>query len=75
MANDRIFIKCRHCNECMTFAKYYPTIGHGIWFHESLDEFVIKHMMCSPAFGGMDLEGDRCFDLLTEDEYAALSRV
>ena len=66
MANDRIFIKCRHCNENMTFAKYYPTIGHGICFKDSLDEFVYKHMQCSPEFGKADLGKDRCFDLFTE---------
>ena len=70
MANDRIRIKCRKCSEEMTFAKYYPTLGHGIWFHEHLDEFVTKHMECSPSFGGPDLNGDRCFELFTESESA-----
>ena len=68
MANDRIFISCKHCGEQMTLAKYYPTIGHGIWHHESLDAFIKKHMECSPAFGGMDLGGDVCFELSTESE-------
>ena len=68
MANDRIFFKCRGCGETKMLAKYYPTIGHGIWFPESVSEWVEKHMECSPNFGGMDLKGDRCFDLFTESD-------
>ena len=70
MANDRIRIKCRKCGEEMTFAKYYPTLGHGIWSSHIpyLEEFVSKHMECSPYFGGDSLNGDRCFDLFTESE-------
>ncbi len=52
----------------MTLAKYYPIMGHGIWFHDSLDEFVTKHMECSPSFGKMDLEGDACFTLFAESD-------
>lgn len=68
MANDRIFLKCRHCGDCTMLAKYYPTIGHGIWNHEKLDEWVDKHMQCSPHFGEIDLKGDRCFDLFSESD-------
>ena len=49
-------------------AKYYPTMGHGMRFPESVSDWVSKHMECSPAFGRMDLEGDRCFDLFTESD-------
>ncbi len=49
-------------------AKYYPTLGHGIWDHEKLDAWVEKHMECSPHFGKVDLQGDRCFDLFTESD-------
>lgn len=74
MANDRIKITCKKCSESMTFAKYYPTIGHGIWDEKSLSDFVHKHMQCSPAFGGMDLDGDRCFDLSTDSENAVVDK-
>ena len=67
MANDRIIITCRNCKETTMFAKYYPTLGHGIWHLDHLDEWVYNHMKCSPNFGGMDLKGDRCFDLSTEN--------
>ena len=67
MANDRLILKCRNCGDTMTFAKYYPTLGHGIWSPEKLDTWVSQHMMCSPRFGGIDLGGDRCFDIHTEN--------
>lgn len=68
MANDRIKIICRNCKEYTTFAKYYPSLGHGIWHFKSLDEFIEKHMECSPNFGKSNLGGDRCFDLITESD-------
>lgn len=68
MANDRIFLKCRHCGYTKMLAKYYPSIGHGIWFPGSVSDWVEKHITCSPAFGNMTLEGDRCFDLFTESD-------
>ena len=68
MANDRIFFKCRHCSETKMLAKYYPTLGNGVWFPEEVCNWIEKHMKCSPAFGGMDLGGDRCFDLFTESD-------
>ncbi len=68
MANDRIYIKCKHCGEYFTLAKYYPSLGHGIWFPESLDAFIEDHMRHSPAFGKMDLEGDACFTLFAESD-------
>lgn len=66
MANDRIYIQCKHCREKKTLAKYYPTLAHGVWHPKSVCEWIEKHMECSPAFGGFDLGGDRCFDLFTE---------
>lgn len=68
MANDRLFFKCRHCGETKMLAKYYPTLGHGIWFPAKVSEWVETHMECSPAFGQMDLAGDRCFDLFAESD-------
>ncbi len=67
MANDMIFFKCKHCSKTKMFAKYYPTLGHGIW-SESFVDWVSRHMECSPSFGGYDLAGDRCFDLFTESD-------
>jgi len=68
MANDRIFFKCRGCEETLMLAKYYPSMGHGIWFPEMVSAWVEKHMECSPHFYDMDLKGDRCFDLFTESD-------
>ena len=70
MANDRIFIVCRHCRDRGLLAKYYPpqTIGHGVWNVARLEAFVEQHMRCSPAFGQSTLEGDRCFDLIAESD-------
>jgi hypothetical protein len=68
MANDRIFFKCRHCGETKMLAKYYPTMGHGVWDQDVVADWVGKHMMCSPAFYQMNLQGDRCFDLFTESD-------
>jgi hypothetical protein len=68
MANDRIYFKCRHCGETKLLAKYYPTLGHGVWFPEEMCKWVEHHMECSPYFGGQDLQGDRCFDLFAESD-------
>jgi len=70
MANDHIFIQCRHCKEQRSLAKYYPTLGHGVWFPEKVCNFIEKHMKCSPSFGDQTLNGDRCFDLITESDDA-----
>ncbi len=66
MANDRLWLRCRHCGEYGALAKYYPSLGHGIWSPESLDKFVWKHMECSPNFGQHDLAGDTCFTIHAE---------
>lgn len=66
MANDRIHIMCRHCKKYRSMAKYYPTLGHGVWFPESLSDFIERHMEHSPHFGGDDLGGDACFELFAE---------
>ena len=68
MANDLIFLKCRTCGHTKMLAKYYPTLGHGVWYPDEVSRFVEKHMECSPNFGYDDLKGDRCFDLFTESD-------
>lgn len=67
MANDRILIKCRHCGEKRTLAKYYPS-NYGVWGNQvpEIVKFIDTHMACSPNIGSMSLNGDRCFDLETE---------
>ena len=67
MANDRIFIECRHCNEKTLFAKYYPS-NYGVWDMRKVASFIDEHMGCNPNVGiKMDLNGDRCFNLWTEN--------
>lgn len=75
MANDRIRMTCRHCGSERTLAKYYPEMAHGIFDPDAVCEWVEKHMECSPAFGTMDLNGDRCFDLSTESEKCEVEEV
>ena len=58
---------CRGCKDIGLLAKYYPGVA-GIWFPDRLEKFVETHMQCSPHFGGVDLEGDRCFDLWAESD-------
>lgn len=69
MANDRIFIKCKHCGYTTMLAKYYPGgLGHGVWNPKLVEAFIDKHMTCSPNFNKPDLDSDRCFDLFTESD-------
>lgn len=68
MANDRIYLKCRGCGATRSLAKYYPTLGYGVWWPDEVAQWIDKHMRCSPHFGEKDLNGDRCFDLFTESD-------
>ena len=46
-------------------AKYYPQ-NRGIWFREEVCDFIDKHMeQCVPR--KLDLDGNRVFDLYTEN--------
>lgn len=67
MANDKIFIKCKHCGEHTTLFKYYPS-NYGLFHPDWVDAFAEKHFHCSPHFGKMDLEGDVCFELVVESD-------
>ena len=70
MANDRIFLKCRHCGKTKSFIKYYPS-AHGIQSSNFYDfaKWINRHMECNFDVGvKMDLGGDRCFDLFTESD-------
>lgn len=66
MANDRIWLECKHCGCKTLFAKYYPTLETDIWFQGKLGDFINRHVKCSPEFGNDNLKGDRCFNLMTE---------
>ena len=68
MANDRLYFKCRNCGETKMLAKYYPTMGHGIWFPDAVSDWVKTHMECSPNFGMSNLRGDGCFDVFAESD-------
>ena len=68
MANDRLFLKCNTCGTTHLLAKYYPSLGHGIWDGERLDNYVTKHMLCSPEFGATHLNGDSCFSIFAETD-------
>lgn len=71
MANDRIFLTCRVCNESATLVKYYPVGGFiGGSFHPNplaLADYLEKHMDgCHPNRRCQTLGGDVLFDLSTE---------
>lgn len=70
MANDRIYIKCRHCKATFLFAKYYPS-NYGLWYPKEFEEWVDQHMGCGEH--GISLNGDRCFDLCAQssDDFKA----
>ena len=66
MANDRIYMQCRYCYKTVLLTKYFPSPGEGVWDPTKVSDFIERHISCSPHFGSVTLEGDRCFDLFTE---------
>jgi hypothetical protein len=57
---------CKNCGDKQLLAKYYPSMGHGMWSVEAFAVWVEKHMECSPYFGLFDLKGDNCFEVRSE---------
>ena len=65
MANDRLMMRCRKCEAQFMMAKYYPS-NRGVWWRDELCDFIDEHMeKCVPR--GIDLNGNRVFDLFTEN--------
>ncbi len=67
MANDRIFIECRHCHEKKLLYKYYQGMGSYVYpTSGALQEFIDKHL--TEQNPGVNLNGNPGFDLATESE-------
>lgn len=81
MANDRLIIRCKNCGEEDLLAKYYPPrppysvdgvinpldppLVQSHWA-EDVSDFVQNHMMHSRFYGGGNLGGDSCFEIIAE---------
>ena len=65
MANDRLFLECRHCGAMQLLMKYYPGGNSYLWEKKVIEDFMSGHVKCSPNVG-MNMGKDRCFNLVTE---------
>lgn len=67
MANDRLFLKCKHCGEEEVLARYLVT---EIDVRERSLPFFVRHHIenCSPRMYHGDLGGDSVFDVVTESD-------
>jgi DNA-directed RNA polymerase subunit RPC12/RpoP len=66
MANDRVFIRCRHCGGWKMLLKFFPSTGSTTRDNNVL-EWLDAHADCHPRKYEIDLNGDPGFDLYTED--------
>lgn len=62
MANDRVYLQCKACEETMLLFKYYPG---GSYFWTPNEEFLNKHLDCGPGVT-LHLGDDPRFRLITE---------
>ena len=70
MANDRLWLICKHCKKEVLLAKYYPIKSHSrLWSAEHLVVFIETHIEHSPNFGHNDLNGDTCFEIGTDSTF------
>lgn len=71
MANDYIFIKCKHCGHWTTLMKFYPGEAYvpsdnwALGFTKWLDWHGAN---CLPNPFGGDLGGDALFELMAESD-------
>ena len=72
MAKDRLWFRCRHCGEQKLLAEYYAGRQGGpksyCWLDSEFcdDDFIEKHITCSPNNGGSTLNGDSVFVIVAE---------
>lgn len=67
--NDRVYIKCKHCDFKMPLFSYNQIIGGYLELDsEEINELIQDHIECSPNFGKKDLNGDPCFTLITRSK-------
>jgi hypothetical protein len=67
MANNRMYIKCVHCNEAIYIAKYYPIDGFFIdreaqELKDELDLFFDKHIQCGEKASRFDNQFKLIYD-------------
>ena len=64
MANDYLILRCRKCQAEKTLFKYYPSMSYVM---DDVEKWIKEHIR--ECFNpGMDLAGERCFDLTTESD-------
>ena len=62
MANDRIFLTCKFCDECLLLLKYYPVGSYVPSCKCEIEEFMRKHLVeCHPNAYGFDLADEPGF--------------
>lgn len=67
MANDRIFLTCKFCDEYLLLLKYYPVSSYVPTCKCEIEEFMRKHLAeCHPNAHGFDLAYEPGFVLETE---------
>lgn len=66
MADDRVYIKCKHCGGWKMLLKHYAGQGPMTWDNGIL-EWLDTHAYCHPNWGEHSLD-DPGFELLTETE-------
>lgn len=69
MANNRMWLRCDHCNDEYRLAKYYPKLTDG-WFtapriFNDLYVFLEKHSFCPT--GARTMVGNTAFSLRFEE--------
>ncbi len=57
MANNRMYLRCDHCQKSVRLAKYYPTLTDG-WFLpvfavRQLEQFLEDHSYCPVGYPTM----------------------
>jgi hypothetical protein len=68
MANDRIYMTCKHCDARGLLYKHYPGGGY-VW--PDAEAFIRRHLdECHPSGWALDLDGDPGFTLHAESAEA-----
>lgn len=63
MANNRIWIRCKECEQATSFAKYYPSTGWYQLAGGGLDDFFESH-----AHGVESIDGPVHFEFVFETD-------
>ena len=67
MANDRIWMICKYCEEAQLLYKYYPNGNGYLWEPDEINDFLNKHISeCRKA--KHHLAGEIGIEFVTESE-------